>query len=52
VTGLQPISGRNIIYVIQGGEIDFFDTTTDAVATGITALDAVGKAFDAVLIDP
>jgi len=52
VTGLQPISGRNIIYVVQGGEIDFFDTTTDAVATGITPLDVVGKAFDAVLIDP
>ena len=52
VTGLQPITNRSIIYVIQGGEIDFFDTTTDAVATGITPLDAVGKAFDAVLIDP
>ena len=52
VTGLQPISNRSIIYVIQGGEIDFFDTTTDAVATGITPLDVVGKAFDAVLIDP
>ena len=52
VTGLQPITGRSIIYVIQGGELDFFDTTTDAVATGITPLDAVGKAFDAVLIDP
>lgn len=52
VTGFQPISGRSIIYVIQGGEIDFFDTTTDAVATGITPLDVVGKAFDAVLIDP
>jgi hypothetical protein len=52
VTGLQPISGRNIIYVVQGGELDFFDTTTDAVATGITPLDVVGKAFDAVLIDP
>jgi DNA-binding beta-propeller fold protein YncE len=52
VTGLLPITGRSIIYVIQGGEIDFFDTNTDAVATGITALDVVGKAFDAVLIDP
>src|SRR6478609_2109534 len=52
VTGFQPISGRSIIYVIQGGELDFFDTTTDAVATGITPLDVVGKAFDAVLIDP
>ena len=52
VTGLQPITGRSVIYVIQGGEIDFFDTNTDAVATGITPLDVVGKAFDAVLIDP
>lgn len=52
VTGLQPISGRSIIYVVQGGEIDFFDTNTDAVASGITPLDVVGKAIDAVLIDP
>jgi hypothetical protein len=52
VTGLQPISNRSIIYVVQGGELDFFDTTTDAVASGITPLDVVGKAFDAVLIDP
>jgi hypothetical protein len=52
VTGFQPISNRSIIYVIQGGEIDFFDTTTDAVATGITPIDVLGKAFDAVLIDP
>jgi hypothetical protein len=52
VTGLLPITGRSIIYVIEGGEIDFFDTNTDAVATGITALDVVGKAFDAVQIDP
>jgi hypothetical protein len=47
-----PITGRSIIYVIEGGEIDFFDTNTDAVATGITPIDVVGKAFDAVLIDP
>lgn len=52
VTGLQPISGRSIIYVIQGGELDIFDTTTDAPATGITQLDIVGKAFDVVQIDP
>jgi hypothetical protein len=52
VTGLLPITGRSIIYVIEGGEIDFFDTNTDAVASGITPLDVVGKAFDAVQIDP
>jgi hypothetical protein len=52
VTGLLPITGRSIIYVIEGGEIDFFDTNTDAIATGITPLDVVGKAFDVVQIDP
>lgn len=52
VTGLQPISTRNVIYVVQGGELDIFDTTTDALATGITQLDVVGKAIDLVQIDP
>src|SRR5712671_380619 len=52
VTGLQPISGRSIIYVVQGAELDIFDTNTDALASGVTQLDVVGKAFDAVLIDP
>jgi hypothetical protein len=52
VTGLQPISGRNIIYVCQGGELDFFDITTNAVAPNITLLDVVGRAFDVLQIDP
>jgi hypothetical protein len=52
VTGLQPISNSSVIYVIQGGELDFFDTTTDAVAPGITIVDIIGKAIDVVQIDP
>jgi hypothetical protein len=52
VTGMQPISNRNIVYVVQGGELDFFDTTTDAISTSITPLDIIGVAFDAVQIDP
>lgn len=52
VTGFQPISGRNIIYIVQGGELDIFDTNTDALASGVTQLDIVGKAADVVLIDP
>jgi hypothetical protein len=52
VTGLQPIPGRNIIYVVQGAEIDIFDTNTDALASGVTQIDVVGKAFDVVQIDP
>jgi hypothetical protein len=52
VTGFQPISNSSVIYVIQGGELDFFDTTTDAIATGITVVDIIGRAFDVVQIDP
>lgn len=52
VTGLQPISNRNIVYVVQGGELDFFDTTTDAISTSSTPLDIFGLAIDAVQIDP
>ncbi len=52
VTGFQPISNRSVIYVVQGGELDIFDVTTDAVATGITKIDIFGKAVDVVQIDP
>lgn len=52
VTGFQPISGRNVIYIVQGAELDIFDTNTDALASGITQIDIVGQAFDVVQIDP
>lgn len=52
VTGIQPISGRNIVYVVEGGELDFYDLNTDAISTAITPLDIVGKAIDVVQIDP
>ena len=52
VTGFQPISGRNIIYVVQGGELDIFDTGLDAPSPTITQIDIVGLAIDAVQIDP
>jgi hypothetical protein len=52
VTGFQPISGRNVIYIVQGDELDIFDTNTDALASGITQIDVVGQAFDVVQIDP
>jgi hypothetical protein len=52
VTSLQPISGRNVIYIVQGGELDIFDTNTDALETGITQIDIVGNAVAAILIDP
>jgi hypothetical protein len=52
VTAVQPISGRNVAYVVQGGELDFFDLNTDAVSTTITPVDIVGNAIGAIQIDP
>jgi hypothetical protein len=52
VTSLQLISGSNVIYVVQGGELDIFDINTDAPSTSITQLDVVGKAIEALQIDP
>jgi hypothetical protein len=52
VTGFQQVSGRNIMYVIQGGEFDIFDTGLDAPSPTITQIDIVGVAIDAVQIDP
>jgi len=50
VTGIQPISNRNVVYVCEGGFLDIFDTTTDKVTS--TQFDVVGEAFDVVQIDP
>lgn len=52
VTGFQPISGRNVIYIVQGAEIDIFSTDTDTPAPGVNQIDVIGKAFDVVQIDP
>jgi hypothetical protein len=38
--------------VVQGSELDIFDTNTDALASGVNQIDVVGKAFDVVQIDP
>lgn len=50
VTAITPIAGRNVVYVCQGGELDIFDTATDAISND--KLDVVGVAVDAVQIDP
>jgi hypothetical protein len=52
VTGIQPISNSNIVYVVEGGELDFFDITSDRISTSITPVDISGLGFDAVQIDP
>jgi hypothetical protein len=38
--------------VVQGGELDIFDTGLDAPSPSITQIDIVGRAIDAIQIDP
>jgi hypothetical protein len=50
VTALAPVSGRNVIYVVQGGKLDIFDITTNAT-TG-TPPSFPGTVVGAVQISP
>lgn len=50
-TGLQPITGRSVVYVIEGGELVIWDTTTTAPFPITKQLDIVGQAWDVKLID-
>ena len=49
VTGIQPITGRTVVYVCQNGVLNIYDTTTDALQA--TQLDVVGQAVDVELPD-
>lgn len=50
VTGLQPITNRQRFYVVQGGELQIFDTTTDKLDP-LKSIDIFGNALDVKLID-
>ncbi len=50
-TGIQPITGRTVVYVIVGGELVIWDTTTVAPLPATKQIDIVGQAFDVKLID-
>jgi hypothetical protein len=49
VTGIQPISRRNVVYVVQNGELGIYDTTTDKLQT--TQVDIIGQAVDVKQVD-
>ena len=49
VTGMAPISNRNVIYVVEGGEVRIFDTTTGKLSP--TQIDISGKAIDVIQVD-
>jgi hypothetical protein len=49
VTGIQPISNRSVVYVVESGEIQIYDTTTDKPQA--TQVDIIGQAVDLKLVD-
>ncbi len=49
VTGIQPIDRRNVVYVVQNGELGIYDTTTDKLQT--TQVDVIGQAVDVKEVD-
>jgi len=53
VTGIQPITNRTIVYLIEGGAFRIYDTTTDQMTLGeaTSAIDILGQAVDVKQID-
>jgi len=58
VTGIQPITGRTVVYVVQNGGLGIYDTTTDKLQVTPTnslntngQVDIVGQPFDVKLVD-
>ncbi len=49
VTGIQPISRRNVVYVVQKGNLSIYDTTTDQLQK--TQVDIIGQAVDVKQVD-
>jgi DNA-binding beta-propeller fold protein YncE len=45
ITGIEPIPGRNVVYVCEGGELNIYDTTTSGLSKS-ASIDIVGKAAD------
>lgn len=51
VTGLQSLSKRPVVYVIQGGSLKIYNTATAALQTTIQIVNLVGQFYDVKLID-
>ena len=49
VTGIQPIANRHVVYLIQGGELQMYDTTTGKLQA--TQINIIGQAVDVKAID-
>jgi hypothetical protein len=52
-TGIEPIAGRHVVYVCEGGVFQVFDTTTDQLLVQVPrAIDVVGFSVDVKVVDP
>jgi DNA-binding beta-propeller fold protein YncE len=49
VTGMTPISGRNVVYIVEGGQLRVYDTGTGLEITPLP-LDIVGQAYGVAAI--
>ena len=50
VTGMTPITNRTVFYLVEGGELRIYDTTTDKIYL-LQSIDIFGNAVDVKLID-
>lgn len=51
VTGIQPVTGRTQVYVIENGELRIWSTLTDALIPISQQVDITGQAVDVKLAD-
>ena len=49
VTGIQPINRRSVVYVVQKGELNIYDTATDKLQT--KQVNIIGQAVDVLEVD-
>jgi hypothetical protein len=49
VTGIQPIAKRSVVYLVQGGELQIYDTSTDKLQA--KQIDISGEAVDVKTVD-
>jgi len=51
VTGIEPITNRDVVYVCEGGRLRIYDTTTDKLETNPQQPNVIGQAVDVKQVD-
>ncbi|HSE48107.1 MAG TPA: hypothetical protein VLA96_02755 [Terriglobales bacterium] len=49
ISGMTTITGRNVVYVVEGGELRIYDSATDALQS--KQVDTVGRSWDVISPD-